>query len=75
MTTGISMDSVTTTLQPFMDKTEADLRTLLQTGGTSTNDMLAMQQAVTKWTFVIQLQTTIIKEVGDAMKGIIQKSG
>lgn len=72
---GFSFDNVTTTMQPFMDKTETNLRTVLEKGGDSTQDLLAMQQAVTKWTLTVQMQTTIVKEVGDAMKGIIQKSG
>jgi type III secretion protein F len=73
--TGLSFNSVSNTMQPFMDKTESDLRVVLATGGDSTSDLLAMQQAVTKWTLTIQMQTTIIKELGDAMKGVIQKSG
>ena len=72
---GFSFDNVTASLQPFMEKTEKDLRAVLNKGGDTTQDMLAMQQAVTKWTLSIQMQTTMIKEVGDAMKGIIQKSG
>jgi type III secretion protein F len=72
---GFSFDNVTATMQPFMDKTETNLRTVLDKGGDTTQDMLAMQQAVTKWTLTVQMQTTIVKEVGDAMKGIIQKSG
>ena len=72
---GFSFDNVTATMQPFMDKTETNLRTVLEKGGDTTQDMLAMQQAVTKWTLTVQMQTTIVKEVGDAMKGIIQKSG
>lgn len=72
---GFSFDNVTATMQPFIDKTETNLRTVLDKGGDTTQDMLAMQQAVTKWTLTVQMQTTIVKEVGDAMKGIIQKSG
>jgi type III secretion protein F len=72
---GFSFDNVTATMQPFIDKTETNLRTVLEKGGDSTQDLLAMQQAVTKWTLTVQMQTTIVKEVGDAMKGIIQKSG
>ena len=34
-----------------------------------------MQVGLQKWSMLIQLQSTITKELGDALKGIIQKAG
>jgi type III secretion protein F len=34
-----------------------------------------MQQMMQEWTMLTQLQSTLVKDIGDALKGIIQKSG
>lgn len=42
---------------------------------TSTADLLKMQQMMQEWTMMTQLQSTLVKDIGDALKGIIQKTG
>jgi type III secretion protein F len=37
--------------------------------------MWEMQKSMQKWSMSIQLQSTMIKEMGDALKGVIQKMG
>ena len=37
-------------------------------------DLLDMQVGLQKWTMLIQLQSTINKELADALKGIVQKA-
>lgn len=38
-------------------------------------ELLLLQTDVSKWTMMTQIQSTLTKELSDAMKGIIQKSG
>jgi hypothetical protein len=38
-------------------------------------DLLDLQSKVQQWTLITQLVSTITQEVGNAMKGIVQKSG
>ena len=55
----------------------AELRNLIGSLGEnpSTADLLALQQQVQQWTLTTQVQSTVIKEVADALKGIVQKAG
>jgi type III secretion protein F len=40
----------------------------------STVDMLDLQQQVQQWSMMIQVVSTLYKEVTDALKGVVQKS-
>jgi len=48
-----------------------------QTAGTdvSTTTMLELQSMTQKWSLLTQIQSTLVKEVSDAMKGVVQKAG
>lgn len=41
----------------------------------STVKMLELQSQVQQWSLITSIQSTLAKEVSDAMKGVIQKSG
>jgi type III secretion protein F len=41
----------------------------------TTVDMLTMQQQVQQWSMLVQIVSTIYKEVSDSLKGVVQKSG
>ena len=41
----------------------------------STVKMLELQSQVQEWSLLTSIQSTLAKEVSDAMKGVIQKSG
>lgn len=73
---GINMDTVVTPINQSLNKVEQDLRNQIQSMGSnpSTSDLLVMQQQLQKWTMLIQLESTVVKEFGDALKGIIQKA-
>lgn len=75
--TGINFSFVGQTLGTVLDTSEANLRDVLSNLGDSPTQaqLLSMQVELQKWTMLIQLQSTIVKELGDALKGIIQKSG
>ena len=73
---GVNFNNLASTIGSKTDKVGQELANL-QAGGdtTSTSDMLKMQQKMQEWSMLTQLQSTIIKELGDALKGIVQKSG
>ena len=37
-------------------------------------DMLSLQADMQQWTMMTQIQSTVVKELGDTMKGVIQKA-
>jgi type III secretion protein F len=41
----------------------------------TTMDLLQIQSDMAKWTLTTNIQSTLTKELGDALKGIIQKAG
>lgn len=73
----ITFDFINSSVGQATSKDEAMLReTLLNIGDNpSAADMLMLQQRIQQWTMFMQIQSTIIKEVADAMKGVIQKAG
>lgn len=64
-------------LTPVMQSTETQLTSQLRSMGenASTSDLLAVQQKLQQWSMLTQVQSTVVKELADALKGIIQKSG
>lgn len=73
----ITIDYINNTVAVAVGNKEAALRTSISQMGDSpsTGDLLGLQQAVTQWTMMTQIQSTLVKEISDACKGIIQKSG
>jgi type III secretion protein F len=43
-------------------------------GSVSQAQMLQMQQQIQQWTMMIDIQSTITKQIADSLKGVIQKS-
>ncbi len=43
-------------------------------GNISQTDLLKLQQETQQWTIMIDLQSTITKQISDSLKGVIQKS-
>jgi type III secretion protein F len=41
----------------------------------TSGDLLQVQTDLQKWTLTTNIQSTLTKELGDALKGIIQKAG
>ncbi|MFC4160068.1 EscF/YscF/HrpA family type III secretion system needle major subunit [Chitinimonas lacunae] len=72
----LTFDFINSTLQTYTQSREADLKAQISALGEnpSTADLLAMQQKLQSWTMMTQLQSTVVKELADALKGIIQKA-
>lgn len=73
----ISFSSIGNTLYNAVQNKETALKTLMQTVGSNptTTDLLTMQSAMNEWSMSIQLNSTMVKEYSDALKGIVQKIG
>ncbi len=71
-----TLDAVYSTLMPRMKGTESSLNQLVNSMGPdpSTMDLLKLQGKMQEWTLAAQLNSSLIKELGDAMKGIVQKA-
>lgn len=75
---GINFETVNRTIAQSVTAREASLRrTITEVGNQETPssvDLLLMQQEIQQWSMMIQIQSTVVKELSDSMKGIIQKS-
>lgn len=59
-----------------LETRETALRGTLESASAepTTMEMLKMQQQVQSWSMLVQIVSTIYKEVSDALKGVVQKS-
>lgn len=77
---GLSFNDINNTIYQGLRTQESKLRSTLSNLGTnadgsvSQTDLLQMQQQVQQWTMMVEIQSTITKQVSDALKGIIQKA-
>lgn len=76
ISSGITFDSINSSIAQVTTRREAALKETIGGLGDSpsTTDMLNMQQQIQQWSMFTQIQSTIVKEVSDAMKGVIQKA-
>ena len=76
-TSVLNMDFLNDTVMKSIGQQEQDLKTTIEKTGIipSTGDLLMLQQGVQKWSMTVQIQSTMTKELSDAMKGVIQKAG
>ena len=77
---GLNFNAVNNTIYNGIRSQESKLRDTiakLETdadGNISQADLLMMQQQTQQWTMMIELQSTITKQIADSLKGIIQKA-
>ncbi|GAB2735002.1 hypothetical protein GCM10027019_13060 [Melaminivora jejuensis] len=76
MSNGINFDTISSTLGVVGTRRESELRDMIAglKENASTLDLLKLQQQMQQWTMFTQIQSTVVKEVADAMKGVIQKA-
>lgn len=71
----LTFSGINNTISQITQTRESELRqTLTNLDNPSTQDLLLMQQQVQQWSMFTQIQSTVVKELADAMKGVIQKS-
>jgi type III secretion protein F len=76
MSGNLSFDVISSTLGNTSIRAESTLASRIASLGDSpsTTDLLLMQSEITKWTLTNELTSTLMKSVGDSLKGIVQKS-
>ncbi|MBB6562925.1 type III secretion protein F [Acidovorax soli] len=73
---GINFNNLNNTLGKVSQAREAELQNTITSmdDSATTTDLLRLQQQIQQWTMFTQIQSTVVKEVADAMKGVIQKA-
>lgn len=77
---GVSIEHINRTVNQGVRMQEGRLRDTLSRigkadGSVTQMDLLRMQQEVQQWTMLIDIQSTITKQLGDSIKSVIQKAG
>ena len=72
----LSFDTNTSFSANVVAVNEANIASTISAMGPNptTMDLLNMQTQLTKWTMATEMQSSITKTLGDALKGVIQKS-
>ena len=72
---GLDIDGINDALGTIVDNKEVEIDGYLD--GTSDLDdsatVLALQQLMNEWSFLIGMQSSMIKSISDAMKSMVQK--
>lgn len=75
---GLSVDYVSQTMMTAVQSAEQTLRNTIQQQAASQtqtpSDLLILQKQIQEWAMITQLQSTVVKELADAAKSVIQKS-
>ena len=74
---GMTFDYINTSISNVVRSAESSLQnkiSVLDADSVSATDLLLLQQEISKWTIMTEIQSTLVKDLSDAMKGIIQKS-
>ena len=75
---GINFSVVNSSIYSAVQNRETQLRERITSIDNTENpgslDLLMMQQEIQQWSMMIQIQSTVVKELSDTMKGIIQKA-
>ena len=75
VTFGSINSTVTKAAQTQESNLQDQLTAVSQKTDPTAEDLLAVQTSLQQWTLMIQVATTVNKELGDALKGIVQKAG
>ena len=72
----VNFEQINSTLGAKFQESQSQLESAMKNVDLSKPEgMWEMQKSMQKWSMSIQLQSTMVKELGDALKGIIQKMG
>ncbi len=76
MSDSFNMDAVTTSMNQSIDQTSQQIDTLATTGDMSDPaTLMQMQQEMAEWSAEVQMESNIIKSIGDALKAVAQNTG
>ena len=75
---GLTFNDIASSMGKASASVETSLRNKITSIQNSENvtsaDMLSLQADMQQWTMMTQIQSTVVKELGDTMKGVIQKA-
>ena len=75
---GLTFNDISSSMGKASASVETSLRNKITSIQDSENvtsaDMLSLQADMQQWTMLTQIQSTVVKELGDTMKGVIQKA-
>ncbi len=77
---GLNFNNVNNTIYAGLRTQETGLRDTISTigsrgdGAVSQTDMLMLQQQISQWSMLVDIQSTITKQISDSLKSVIQKS-
>jgi len=77
---GLNFNSINNTVYDSIRSQEGRLRNTISNistdadGNISQADLLKLQQETQQWTMMIELQSTLTKQIADSLKGVIQKA-
>ncbi|MCC9620344.1 EscF/YscF/HrpA family type III secretion system needle major subunit [Thalassospira sp. MA62] len=70
----LTFNSIGQSLGNNMKASENDFNNFMQNMDSSDpSQMIEMQRKMQEWTLSVQMQTSTIKSLGDALRGVIQK--
>ena len=72
----LSIDYVSQAMLPAISNAEQLLRTTIEqtSANASPAQLIELQRQIQQWTLLTQLQSTVVKELADAAKSVIQKA-
>ena len=71
---GFGFDDVERSVSGALQTNENKLAQSMSSKSQSTEDLLKLQMDLSKWSISVNVQSSIVKELSDALKGILQKS-
>ncbi len=73
---GFNYQQITNTMGQSSAATETQLSNFMKTMDPgNASDMIKLQHLTQQWSVAVNLQSTTVKMIGDALKGIVQKVG
>ena len=71
---GLTLDEIENKMANNIRRSETSLKSTMNTTNSTPESLLLMQKSLSEYTMSIQLQSTLVKELSDALKSILQKT-
>lgn len=72
---GLNFTTITGSLNSGLSSFETELRAAFENKSEDMNaaDLLELQTLVTEWSLFLNTHSTVVKSLGDALRGVLQK--
>ena len=71
---GLTLDDIEKRMASNISRAESSLKNTMTNTNSTPESLLMMQKSLSEYTMNIQLQSTLVKELSDALKSILQKT-